>query len=123
VKHWLSERWHRVLRRLPYDLRITLGSPYYRRGRIALNRAIWPIDLSPLVKALSAGGYSSGPVTGGRLVIEDLSAVMACVTFDAPWSNPKWWQIWKWASKDYMFLLRYQQKHSRIKFRRDLPKP
>ena len=119
--------------KLTYGLRVKLYRAKEKRRRARLtpeqradeDRRATELQeaLAPLVRALEAGNYDARPTklkNGCELKVEDLSGVMESVTFDATMRDPKWWEFWKRWSKDYMYLLRYQQRQTRISFKKNL---
>ena len=74
-----------------------------------------------LVRALERGSYDPVTHAGQALHVEDLSCVMQAITYDTPMRNPRWWEFWKWGSKDYMYLLHFQQRETKLDLRRGAP--
>jgi hypothetical protein len=87
VRRWVPDPFYRddaffdLVRKVRYwALHPATAFPMWRSARRHKRQ------FNQLVKALEAGGYDAAPTTlnnGCTLQVEDLSAVMECVTFDA----------------------------------------
>ncbi len=129
-QNWLDSRWFRL------GVRWYTLKQRYRVWRFGPPPPPDPKTLAmiqALSKALEAGNYDAAPTEmkqgcdcytsaplkhGQSLKIEDLSAVMACVTYDGPRPWPKWWEVWKLWNPRYMAELRAQRERTSLQFGR-----